>query len=123
MSGDIFSQADRERVKKDVGMSLAVTSGQARRHLNFLRGVAQTIARSRPDWSCSSDDVRLWCEQNDYEIVPGNWLGSLSKDGNWLPTDRRVKSKHAQSHAREVRVWLLKLMPGEGNAAQAREVG
>lgn len=104
MTGDLFTERDR----KQVGMSLAVTSGEARRHLNFLRGVAQTIARQRDDRTCSSDDVRLWCEANNYTITPGNWLGSLFKDGNWLPTDRRVKAEHAKSHAREVRVWLLR---------------
>lgn len=123
MAGDLFTQADREQARKQVGMTLAITSGEAKRHLNFLRGVAQSIARSRPDWSCSSDDVRLWCEQHEYAIVPGNWLGSLFKDGNWLPTDRRVKAAHAKSHAREVRVWLLKSSAGEANGAQASQVG
>ena len=92
-----------EAQKKHDGMELSALANSEK--LEYARAIAEWIAETRDDRTCSSDDVRMYLERNNISLGSGNWWGSLFKYDGWVATDRRVRASHTGSHNREVRVW------------------
>ncbi len=73
--------------------------------LELFRSIALDIWR--PGKQVSIEDVREEAEARGFEIVPGNWMGSVFKreDDGWRAVGYRL-AKHEGSHGRPVRVWV-----------------
>lgn len=74
--------------------------------LEFAKGTAITIARSRTSKLCTIDDVQAVLIQNKMDL--GMAAGSVFKGDDWEYTGQTIKTKRASSHARDVKVWKLK---------------
>lgn len=92
-----------EELRKLYGMDTAL--GNNYKVLKYARELAEKIGQTKPDGLVSADDVRCALEKADIDIGSGNWWGSLFKYSWWSATNLRVKCKHNNGHAREVRVW------------------
>lgn len=100
---DLFDYADGER-RKEEGMGLAASSKQEL--LDFARCLAVEIALSRPDRTCTADDVQLALHARGISIFSlGNAAGSLFRGKHWEFTQRWIKSERTHSHRNDIRIW------------------
>lgn len=100
---DAFDPAAGEAGKLD-GMARA--AGSRPSLLAFARGLAVGIALSRPDRTCTADDVqRALAERGVSLFALGNSAGALFVGGDWRWTGGRVKSERRHAHANEIKVW------------------
>lgn len=99
---ELFDAAASE-AGKEAGMARAADG--RRDLLEYARRTAVGIALSRPDRTCTADDVqRLLHEQGVGVHALGNAAGSLFR-GGWEWTGRWVKSERKHAHANLLRVW------------------
>ena len=107
LPGFTFDQERGEALKKK-GMEKAL-AGANQSLLERVRQAVREIAVLRNSREASGDDARRWLESNGYNSGSlGMAMGSLFKNGEWLPTGRTIKTEVATSHARPIMVWRLK---------------
>jgi len=92
-----------EQDKKNRGMKLSAAKNQE--YLDRARDLAREIGERTG--TCSIEDVRMLAVSRGVFLPPANYLGSVFRDGNWLPAGW-VTSYHKGSHGRPVRLWRLK---------------
>jgi hypothetical protein len=101
----LFDASESQRRKQE-GMDLATLHrGEL---LNYLRELAEDIARNSSTRTCSIDEVfRRVIPKGFRPEMLGNAAGSLFKYGKWELMGRK-NSKRISNHAREIKVWRLK---------------
>lgn len=87
------------------GAGIALVSDHNREWLDVVREVAIGIAR-RKGWACA-DDVREWCEANDFRPHHHNAYGAIFRSREFVPGEYIV-SAQVQGHGNRVRVHRLK---------------
>lgn len=71
--------------------------------LQGARDVAKALGKEQR--YVTADDVRERLEDWGLSAELGNAWGSLFRGRAWQPTSRRVKSRYAPNHSREIKVW------------------
>lgn len=97
---DLFSAIEA----RDRGMELAA-SGRTDL-IDRVRYHLAQVARSRPDRCVTIDDCAALLESEGMSL--GNAAGTVFKHEAWEFTNRWQPSSRKSSHARHVRVWMLK---------------
>lgn len=93
------SSRDEQRKKRE-GMEISASNNAE--SLTAFRAIARNI-----HGEVTIDDVRDMADNMGIPYTPGNWLGSVFKDG-WEWTGKVVPSTHVGSHGRMVKVWVRK---------------
>jgi hypothetical protein len=103
----LFNATEGRRQKQE-GMDLAAANRSDL--LDYLRELAEQIARESLHGTCSIDDVfRRVIPQGFRPEMLGNAAGSLFKYDKWEMMGRK-NSKRISNHAREIKVWRLKTL-------------
>ncbi len=97
----------REQKARDKGMGLAAEKNAE--YLAQAREVARDLGEfwAKVGKGISINHVRECCEDQSWEIVWGNWAGSIFKGKQWERVGY-TQARHEDSHARVVGVWRLK---------------
>lgn len=92
---------------KEKGMDLAADNrAQA---LASAKRLAIDIATRNPNRECCIDDVQKALINLGYVPgVLGMAAGSVFKGRRWIFSGRWVQTERSSSHARDIRVWILK---------------
>jgi hypothetical protein len=99
------ARGTREELAKERGMAFGAQNHIAK--IEWCRDAAREHARR---WGIVTiEDVREIYETRTGRKFPaGNWVGSVFKSSEFVPTGRMVKAQHKGSHARLVREWRLR---------------
>ncbi len=102
---DLFDAAASEAGKVD-GMASAAESRVD--ILDVARKLARGIALTRPDRTCTADDVARALVAEGFSVYAlGNAAGSLFKGDEWTWSGRFVQSERRHAHRNLLRVWIL----------------
>lgn len=92
-----------EEAQKEKGKALAAGKNDA--ILARFRAIAEDLFFSGN--TVSIEDVRREAGYLQLAYTPGNWMGSVFSDGNWVPAGF-AKATHKGSRGRMVRTWVRK---------------
>ena len=100
---DIFDLISARKLR-DEGLEIACQNKTDA--VKYAQALAESIARSRQDGTCTIDDVQAVLIPEG--IILGMAAGSVFRGGSWFWTGEMRQSKRTTNHARPVKVWALK---------------
>lgn len=99
---DLFRGRTWGEILRDLGLDRLEDS--AAEWLSIVRAVAVQICKDRG--SVSSDDLRVWANENDCQPHHPNAWGGVFRGKQWTPVAFK-QSKTPSRHASLQRVWAL----------------
>lgn len=103
------------REQRELGLLRAVTAASRQEPFAAARAAAVAVAQSRPDRTCTADDVQEALIQAGYKASElGNAAGAVFRGKRWRHTGLWRASARASNHGHQNRVWELVAEGGVG---------